>query len=102
MAPLSPGIVPGAQFDDGAGLRVASHVDIVEPEMVGATIDAIDNGIGAAFEFIIKPAINQTAHDRIARGRLVDREAGHVDRKSKRLTSSHKCATRMPSSAEKK
>src|SRR3546814_13496294 len=77
MAPLSPGIVPGAQFDDGAGLRVARHVDIVEPEMVGATIDAIANGIGAAFEFIINPATHQTDPDRIDRERWVAREAGH-------------------------
>src|SRR5690606_1787606 len=50
-------------LDDGAGCAVTGGIEIGKPDVMGSPIDAIDHGIGSAFEFIIEPARDQPADD---------------------------------------
>src|SRR5690606_29174941 len=63
-SPLPSGVVEPAQLDDGAGCAVTGRIEIGKLDVMGSPIDAVDHGIGRAFEFVIEPARDQPADDR--------------------------------------
>src|SRR5581483_7151374 len=70
-------IVEPAQLDDRAGSGVPGRVEIGELDVVGAAIDAVHDGVGAALELVVEPTRQQAANDR-----LVEALAGeHVARR---------------------
>ena len=78
QALVAVGVVVGSRLDDGPRLGVARHLQVGEDEMVRATVDAFDDGVGRAFQFVVQAALHQPAQDRLAGLVAVKREAGDV------------------------
>src|SRR5579885_3117865 len=75
--PPALGVVELAQLDDRARGGVSGGVEIGEPDVMGAAIDAVDNGVGGPLQLVVEPARQQAADDR-----LVEAFAGqHVARR---------------------
>ena len=72
------GVVVGSRLDDGPRLGVARHLQVGEDEMVGAPVDAVDDGVGRAFQFVVQAALDQPAEDGLCGLVAVKREAGDV------------------------
>jgi len=68
----------GPRLDDGPWLGVACHLQVGEDEMVRAPVDAIDDGVGCAFEFVVEATLHQPAQDRLGCLVAVEREAAEV------------------------
>src|SRR5579885_3215131 len=58
-------IVEPAQLDDRARGGVCGGVEIGEPDVMGAAIDAVDDGVGGALQLVVEPAGQQAADDRL-------------------------------------
>ncbi|OIQ93573.1 hypothetical protein GALL_244210 [mine drainage metagenome] len=58
-------IVELPQFNDRAQRAIADGVEIGQLDVVGASIDTIDHGIGGALQFVVEAAINQPADHRV-------------------------------------
>ncbi|CDX39672.1 conserved hypothetical protein [Mesorhizobium plurifarium] len=56
-------IVEFAQLDNRSDRAVGGCIKAGEPDVVGAPIHAIDNGIGSAIQLIVEPAIDEPADD---------------------------------------
>jgi hypothetical protein len=70
------GILESPQLDDAAGLRVAGRIKVGQPYMVGASIHAVDNGVGCSPELIVETACDQAPDDRLCGAPLIEREIG--------------------------
>ena len=72
------GIVIGTRFHDGAGPRVARHLQVGEDEMLCPPVDAFDDGVGRALQLVMQAALDQSAQDWLGRLVAVKREARDV------------------------
>ena len=57
-------VVELAQLDDRARRAVAGGVEIGKLDVVGAPVDAVDDGVGRTLQLIVEAAIDQAADDR--------------------------------------
>jgi hypothetical protein len=71
-------IVVGARFDDGPWPGVARHFHVRENKMVGAPVDAFDDGVGRPLQLVVQAALDQSSQDRLCGLVAVKREAGDV------------------------
>lgn len=61
---LTARIIEFAQLDNRSRCAVASRLQIGKLDVMGASVDAVDNGIGRADQFVIEPTIDQPADNR--------------------------------------
>src|SRR3546814_4103021 len=90
MPLLARVIFPCPQFDNRPWPCVARHVDIAEPQMMGAPVHAFDDGIGRARQLVMQAAFNQAAQHGISDLVVMDgegRDIGCVDARSEEHTS---------------
>ena len=76
MPPVCVVIGPG--LDDRTGSAVAGQFQIGEAQMMGATVDPLDDRITGPLELVLQPALDEAAHHGIARLSIVDREPGYI------------------------
>ena len=60
------GIVELAQLHDRPGRAVAGRVEVGQLDVMRAAIDAVDHGIGGAFQLVVEAAIKEPADNAIA------------------------------------
>src|SRR4051794_25327780 len=54
----------GPQLDDAAKLRaLLKHLDAAKPNVMGTTIDSVDDGVGGAGQLVVQSLIQQPADD---------------------------------------
>ena len=78
QALAAAGVVVGPRLDDGPRLGVARHLQVGENEMVRAPVDAVDDGVGRAFQLVVQAALDQPSQDGLGGLVAVKREAGDV------------------------
>lgn len=62
-ATLPSRIIELAELDDRTRRAVAGSVEVGQPDVVAAAVDAIDHGIGGPLEFVVETAIHEAADD---------------------------------------
>ena len=71
-------VVVGPRLNDSVRSSVACHLQVGEDEMVCTPVDAFDDGVGRAFQFVVQAALDKSADDRLGGLFAVKREAGDV------------------------
>ena len=65
-------------FDDGPRLGVAGHLQIGKDSMMRTPVDAFDDGVGRAPQFVMQSSVDQPSQDRLGGLVAVKRETGDV------------------------
>ena len=74
-APSTLCVIELAQFDDRASRSIARGVQIRQANVMGAPIDAVNDGVGSTLEFVIQSAIDQAANDGLVKDLAGEDEA---------------------------
>jgi hypothetical protein len=68
-------VFTGPHFDDGARHGVAGDLNVRETDMVGPSIDALDNCISGSRQFVIEAPGDEAPEHRLSRVIAMQRKA---------------------------